>query len=347
MRTRDLGHSELVDLDNLPFLDYTGLGVAEGEWALVMSSRGCPYTCSYCYRQHRVRRCHSMRYFVDHLEFLRDRFGLRAFRIDDEVFTLDRARCLAICEEILRRGLDITFDCYSRVNRFDHELAAALRRAGCRMVWFGIESGADELLASMNKGQTAALAARAVAEAKRAGLAVCCNVLVGYPGETQETILRTLLFLGQLRPDRLSVQRLRVMPGTEVFEHCREQGVMDDEVWLLEDRDFAYEKDFSRAALDALVGLVQQAGDIALPETDPDLARYLILEAGRKICLCRDVSEQELRLAVRAGATSLPAVRKFTGATGGCGGCAKIVATLLRVWTADTAAPSSAGQAAS
>ena len=90
MRTRDLGHSELVDLDNLPFLDYTGLGVAEGEWALVMSSRGCPYTCSYCYRQHRVRRCHSMRYFVDHLEFLRDRFGLRAFRIDDEVFTLDR-----------------------------------------------------------------------------------------------------------------------------------------------------------------------------------------------------------------------------------------------------------------
>ena len=331
-RTAEARSNELVELDTLPFLDYRGIRLANDEWPLVMSSRGCPFSCRFCYRQYRTHRAHSVSYFVSHLHHLMNEYGYHRFRFDDELFTLDRARCRAICEEMARRRLQIEFDCYSRINTFDEELAKALNRAGCRMVWFGLESGSDELLARMGKGQTRRDIVESAAAAKRGGLEVCCNVLVGYPGETSKTILDTILLLAEIRPDRVSVQRLRIMPGTELFRWSEDRGMLDPEAWIVKERDFCYERDFSREGLDVLVRYMQQLNGDAATELNEDLAKYLILKGSRPVCLCRAVGEEELRFAVQSGATSIRALQKQTGATGGCGGCTKIVATLLEVW---------------
>ncbi len=331
-RGRKLLPHELVPLDKLPFLDYQGLELEQGDWPIVMSSRGCPYSCRFCYRQYRIHRCHSVEYFAEHLCYLRERYGHKQFRIDDELFTLDRQRCLAICEELARRSLAIEFDCFSRVNTFDRKLAVALKRAGCRMVWFGVESGCDQMLARMRKGQTVAETARAVAVARHAGLKVCCNVLIGYPGETRQSLLRTFLMLRQLSPDSLSVQRLRVMPGTELFDYCEREGVLDEEAWILSESNFCYERDFSREALDVVVKFLEQMSGHELLALDKDLAKYIVMKASKPVCLCRAVGEEELRFAVNSGVTSLGALKQRTGAMSGCGKCVNYIATLLHVW---------------
>jgi radical SAM superfamily enzyme YgiQ (UPF0313 family)/bacterioferritin-associated ferredoxin len=338
VRTRPLDPSELIELDSLPFLDYERIEVLENEWPLIVSSRGCPYSCRFCYRQYRVRRCHSVAYFVDHLAYLCERYGFRQFRFDDELFTLDRERCAAICDEIVARNLRIEFDCYSRVNTFDAGLGARLKCAGCRMVWFGIESGSDEVLKSMHKVQNTTAIAGAVDAAKRAGLAVCCNVLVGYPGETMNSMLQTMLLLARLQPERLSVQRLKVMPGTELFDWCKARGALDDQAWMLEDRDLCWEGDFSRDVLDSVVGRLRALDCGSAQPLDEHVAKYLIFKGGRPVCLCKGVTEQELAAAVRSGAASVEAIRLCTGATGGCGGCARIVSTMLEVWNSQSQA---------
>jgi anaerobic magnesium-protoporphyrin IX monomethyl ester cyclase len=329
--TRRAVPHELVALDTLPFLDYGGIRFAPNDWPIVMSSRGCPYGCRFCYRQYRSRRCHSPSYFVDHLEYLQREFGFERVKIDDELFTLGRDRCVAICSGIAARGLRLEFDCYSKVNGFDDDLARALKRGGCRMVWFGLESGSDALLTSMDKQQTPRDVVHATRAAKRAGLDVCCNVLLGYPGETNESLLRTLQLLDVVRPDQLSVQRLRLMPKTDLSNWCEDQGALDDEAWLLDQPDFTYERDFSREGLDVLVRFIGQVTAKAGGLEDPDVAKYLILKGHRPVCGCKAVGEGELSDAWHAGAATVKALKTRTGAISGCGTCAGLVATWLRV----------------
>lgn len=333
VKTPSLPQNKLATLDDLPFLDYREIHIKEGEAPIIMSSRGCPFGCRFCYRQYRSYRAHSVDYFIDHLHHLYRTFGFRDFRIDDELFTLDRDRCLAICSALTRLALPIEFDCYSRANTFDVELAQALKQAGCHTVWFGAESGSDELLQKMDKAQTREQTARAIEAAHAAGLKVCCNILVGYPGENPDTLIETYKMLAELKPDKLSTQRLRAMPGTRLYQECVSQGVLDEQAWVTADKDFTYEKEFSREGLEVQKNLLRQfTGDrnIAI---DDDIAAYLAFKSDRPVCLCRSITENELRVAAASGADTLKKIKQQTGAMGGCGGCANIIATLMKVWS--------------
>src|SRR5262249_2855883 len=152
----------------------------------------------------------------------------------------------------------------------------ALKAAGCVMVWFGLESGSDELLARMEKQQTALDVTTAVRAAKAVELAVCCNVLIGYPGESRRSLLETIELLDAIRPDQLSVQRLRLMPRTDLSMSCEEEGLLDEEAWLLDERDFSYERDFSREGLEVLVRFIGQITAESGGMPDPDVAKFLI-----------------------------------------------------------------------
>jgi anaerobic magnesium-protoporphyrin IX monomethyl ester cyclase len=318
-RTRRLLPTELAPLDSLPFLDYRGIQFAPSDSPIVMSSRGCPYGCRFCYRQYRTRRVHSPAYFVEHLEYLTRENGFTKIKIDDELFTLGRERCLAICRELARRRLGLEFDCYSKVNGFDEVIARALKAAGCRMVWFGMESGSDALLASMEKQQVAADVVRATRTAKQAGLDVCCNVLVGYPGENRASLLATLELLDVVRPDQLSVQRLKLMPKTDLSNWCEDEGTLDEEAWLLNEPDFAYERDFSREGLDVLVRFIGQVTAKAGGIGDHNVAKYLVMKGHKPVCDCKAVGKAELYDAWQAGAGTVKALKTRTGAITGCG----------------------------
>ena len=141
----------------------------------------------------------------------------------DDVFTLRaRARRCAICDEIERRGLRFAWECLGRVDGFDGATARAMRRAGCRPVFFGIESGVDEVLRLMNKRITTAQAReRRRGPPTSAGLEVGAFFILCYPGETDDTVLETLRFAGSLPLDYLGLTMPYPLPGTRLRDAAR------------------------------------------------------------------------------------------------------------------------------
>jgi anaerobic magnesium-protoporphyrin IX monomethyl ester cyclase len=218
-----------ADLDALPFpardllpnRSYIGHGRRRYGHAVttVMSTRGCPYDCEFCsnvvfgptYRER------SPGNVVDEIEEALA-FGYDRISFADDVFTLNRRRVIAICAEITRRRLRFSWECLGRVDSLDFETARTMRAAGCDRIFFGIESGNDEILALMNKGITTDQARSAVEAARRAGITVGAFFILFYPGETDDTVLDTLRFAGSLPLDYLGLTMPYPLPGTALLE---------------------------------------------------------------------------------------------------------------------------------
>ena len=251
-----------ADLDALPFpardllpnADYIRFGRRRygASITTVMSTRGCPYQCEFCSNvvfgaSYRER---SPENVLDEVEQAL-RLGYERISFADDVFTLDARRVRAICEEIGRRGLRFGWECLGRVDTFDDETAHAMKLAGCFRVFFGIESGNDDVLALMNKKITTAEARAAVECAHRAGLEVGAFFIVCYPGETDETVLDTLRFASSLPLDYVGLTMPYPLPGTALLERMGGRLTRDwrPQEALLVNHTLTYEGDFSAAKM--------------------------------------------------------------------------------------------------
>ncbi len=135
---------------------------------------------------------------VDEMAGLRG-LGFRRIRIEDDLFTFQRARTLEICRAIDRRGLDVRWRAYARVDTVDPEMLGWMRRAGCERILFGAESGSREILKGIRKGIRPDQTRRAVDMARDAGIGVLASFILGLPGETPQTLRETLDFARSLR----------------------------------------------------------------------------------------------------------------------------------------------------
>ena len=250
------------DLDALPFpardllpnAAYISHGRRRYGYAVttVMSSRGCPFACEFCSNvvfgsSYRERSPESV---VDEIEQALA-LGYDRISFSDDVFTMRPERVVAVCDEIERRGLRFAWECLARVDGIDCETAEAMRRAGCRTVFFGIESGSDEILRVMRKGITAAQARDAVWAAHDAGLEVGAFFILCYPGDSDETVLETLRFAGSLPLDYLGLSMPYPLPGTALGERMagRVTGESRPDGSLLMNQQLTYESDFSAAKM--------------------------------------------------------------------------------------------------
>jgi anaerobic magnesium-protoporphyrin IX monomethyl ester cyclase len=192
--------------------------------ATVMSTRGCPYACEFCSNVifGRSYREHSPGRVVDEIE---DALSLGYDRISfaDDLFTARPERVRAVCSEIGRRGLVFPWECLGRVDTLDYPTAREMRRAGCRRIFFGIESANDGILALMNKKTTRAQAQAAVEIARRAGIRVGAFFILFYPGETDATVLETLRFATRLPLDYLGLTMPYPLPGTALLERVKDR----------------------------------------------------------------------------------------------------------------------------
>ena len=161
-------------------------------------------------------RARSPESVVDEVE-LTLALGYDRISFADDVFTMDRPRVLAICEDIRRRGLRFRWECLGRVDGFDADLAREMRAAGCDRVFFGIESGVDEVLRLMNKRTTAGQARAAVLAAHEEGLEVGAFFILCYPGETDDTVLQSLRFARALPLDYIGLTVPYPLPGTGLY----------------------------------------------------------------------------------------------------------------------------------
>ena len=215
------------DLDSLPFPDYnlvelgTYSRVVDGHRALsVLTSRGCPYKCVFC-NSVVIGRASPLRFrsaenVRDELFALRDRWGVTHFRFQDDTFTLNPARLRRLAE--LLRGSDLTYRCFGRLDRCTPEITDLLYESGARHIAFGVESGSDRILQRMRKGQTVADIRRGIRSAKASGLRVRVYIIVGFPGETADTLQDTVDLMHECQPDEFTVYPLIPYPGTSLYE---------------------------------------------------------------------------------------------------------------------------------
>jgi len=196
----------------------------------MITSRGCPFSCDFCSRpifgvDMRSRSVDSIVGEVEQIKAL----GYSRVWFADDCFTLNRTHLLNVCNELSRRGVDIGWECLSRVDTMDVEVAEGMKRAGCLRVFFGIESGSNSVLGMMNKCITTAQAKRAVYSAKSVGLKVGAFFIVGYPGESNKTVLETVHFAAGLPLDYLSFTLPYPIPGTPLYERVKDKGVAIDD----------------------------------------------------------------------------------------------------------------------
>ena len=220
----------------------------------VVTSRGCPFQCDFCSRAvfgHEFRTRSAVN-IVDEMEIVKA-LGYERIMFSDDCFTLDKRRLLSICDEIARRRLDIGWECLSRVDTINRETALAMKKAGCIRVFFGLESGNDAVLTLMNKQTTTEEAKRAVLTAKASGIQVGAFFIVGYPGETNNTVLDTLRFASSLPLDYLSFSVPYPIPGTPLYDRVRNNIEFDDlaqpKHLSVTDHKLIYRASFSEAKL--------------------------------------------------------------------------------------------------
>lgn len=216
------------DLDSLPFpardLMNNKLYIRPDTgkpMATVSVSRGCPSSCIYCLTPtvsgKKVRK-RSYLNIVDEIQECVEKHNIKEFFFKADTFTIDKKWVTEVCEEILKRNLKVSWGANSRVRPIDSETLKLMKKAGCWLVAFGIESGSEESLQKMKKGATKAEARQAVKWANEAGLKVYAYYLVGFPWESKEHVLETIDFAKELDCDYVEFHLAVPFEGTELFE---------------------------------------------------------------------------------------------------------------------------------
>ena len=214
----------IQNLDELPFpaLNHFPLDkykIYGKTYLPIITSRGCPFQCSFCVSSRMVGntlRMRSPKNVVDELEWLKNEHGAEAFVFYDDILTFSKKRIYAICDEIKKRKVGLPWDCTTRVDHVTKELLVKMRDANCQEVFFGVESGCQRILDQVHKKTSVELNEKAIKWAKEAGLFVAVSVVVGYPGETHETLKQTIDFIHKVKPDDAYLSVAMPFPGTEL-----------------------------------------------------------------------------------------------------------------------------------
>lgn len=196
----------------------------------IFTGRGCPNYCTFCSwpetlmgRKYRVR---SVKNVVDEFEFVyKELPEVKEIFIEDDSFTIDKKRILEFCDELLARKIKINWSCQSRAE-LDYNTMKKMKSAGCRLLDVGYESGNDIILENIRKGITVSQLREFTRNAKKAGLKILADFVIGFPGETTETVAKTIDFIKEIKPDLLQVAVATPMPGTEFYKYCEERNFL-------------------------------------------------------------------------------------------------------------------------
>ncbi|MBU0701959.1 B12-binding domain-containing radical SAM protein [bacterium] len=238
-----------LDLDDLPFPAWHLIDISDYimpfhnvPFLLVATSRGCPYPCTFCadstYYGKALRKRSPQR-LVDELVFLQERFNVHEFLFWSESFTLDTRFVMAVCAEIIGRGLQISWVCNSRVDHVNLEMLTALKKAGCWMIGYGVESGSQAVLNSVKKGTTVEQTRKAVELSHQAGLEVSGHCILGLPTDTPQTIKQTIEFTIDLDLDFVQFYCAVPFPGSEMYEQACHNRWINTTDWSMFEQNFS------------------------------------------------------------------------------------------------------------
>ena len=204
------------------------LGPYGEKLANIVATRGCLYRCIFCGQdiifKHTVR-MRTAKKIADELEGIIKDFGIRAFLFEDSTFTAKPGLVEETCKEILSRGLKIRWGAMGRVDLVDEKLYRLMKKAGCILIFYGIESGSQDILNRARKNITLDQARKAVKAARVAGIPVNTSFILGLPGENKNTIMKTIDFSIELDPDYATFSLATPYPGTEFYDIAVKEGL--------------------------------------------------------------------------------------------------------------------------
>jgi radical SAM superfamily enzyme YgiQ (UPF0313 family) len=260
-RSRGIVPSEEIrDIDELPYPDYDGLDIGGYHFVIgglnffsMFTSRGCPMSCAFCASplMWKKTRMHSVEYVKQHILHVRERYGVQAIMFQDDVFTMKRSRIRDIGGFL--RDLGMPYRCLARANNLDEETVKLLVETGCIEVGVGIESNSQQMLDVMNKRSTTVQNRTALLNCRKHGLSIKAFLLLGAPGESDETLQETFDLLEETQPNDIDSNVLVLYPGTEFYDHMDrydiKQEVTDPSKQFLKGRIESYQPTISTSHL--------------------------------------------------------------------------------------------------
>ena len=197
----------------------------------MITSRGCPYKCTYCKLNFQKTLQRSAENVVDEFCDI-GKLGISEVEVYDDTFTWSARRVKAICEGLIERDVGIEWAIRDRVTGVKPENLELLRRAGCVRIHLGVESAVDKTLVTIKKRATVAQARTALRQVKEAGFTTLAYFMIGLPGETREDALRTIDFALETNPDYAEFNICVPYAGTEMYETALRDGIIREDYWL-------------------------------------------------------------------------------------------------------------------
>ncbi len=249
------GSRHVTDLDALPIPAYDLIDLTRYHEsvfrripaATMITSRGCPYQCVYCWFPQTIYghkwRAQSAKRVVAEMEYLVREHGVREIRIDDDIFELNRARIMEICDLLLEKKLDVTWAPQCRPDRMDLELLKKMKEAGCSRILYGCESASQEILDKMRKNAKVEDVANATKWTKEAGIDVHNCFIIGFPWDTRKTVEETIEYAYSLNAEFCQFGIATPLPGTRLMNIVEEEGS------LISGEDWSQHDGFSKSAV--------------------------------------------------------------------------------------------------
>jgi len=228
----DLGKLPQADRDLIDNISY----MTEGGAGNIQTKRGCRYKCCYCtypiVEGEKVR-LRPVKAAAAEMVSAAHRYGIRHFFVVDNVFNNPIGHAKEFCRELIRLGSDVGWSCYLNPRNMDKDLVDLMVRSGCMGAEFGTDSCDDGVLRALGKGFTARDVIRASELCREGGLRFCHSLLIGSPGETAETVRRTLDVMEETRPNAIiAMLGIRIFPGTRLEKIARKEGVLRGPIGL-------------------------------------------------------------------------------------------------------------------
>jgi radical SAM superfamily enzyme YgiQ (UPF0313 family) len=233
--------SYVEDIDTLPFPAFHLLPIARyssildpgRRIATMVTSRGCPYKCGFCFKQPRDRyvRYRNPASVVEEMAWLKKEFSVEKILFYDSSIGVNKQHAEAICREMIRRDVPLPWEAPCRLDNIDAHLMSLMRAAGCERLRFGVESGNEEILRRMNKYFPLDRARDIFREAKRIGLDTFAYFIIGYAGETERTIKETIAFAKEIGPGAVMFNVATPYPETDLFRDAVARGLISPSYW--------------------------------------------------------------------------------------------------------------------
>lgn len=287
-----------------------------GPVATIAASRGCPFHCKFCDTStfgSRVR-FYTPNAVFGMMKHLREKYGVRHIMFVDDLFVASRLRVTELCKLLIESGLNFTWSCTSRVDTIHPDTLGLMKKAGCWEISFGLETGSNELLKKMDKAARVEISEQAVNWTAAARIRTKGLFMLGYPGETRETIEQTKAFVRRIPMTIMNLTKFTPYPGSPIYRDLYGTNIRDDHwermngmnfVWApegmtVEDLDRYYQEVLLSFYGRAKLGLYYASLSIRYPHHLLRLARFGIAFLAAKI---RSYAQGRHGLLVQPGAT--------------------------------------------